>query len=128
MPHIVYGYVSLEDDDEAEVERLHDELTAHAEAEGMALAEIFVDRNTPPARVVRAGLTVLLDAILRQQDCGVLVASPDQLSTLPAVRRAIEVEIEGLGAELLYLSASSLSEADAPPRPGLTGLATPRPR
>ncbi|MCK9928241.1 recombinase family protein [Frankia sp. Mgl5] len=117
MPQTVYGYVSLEDDDEVEVERLHDALTAHAKAAGLPLAEIFVDRNTPPARIVRAGLTVLLDAILRREDCGVLVASPDQLSALPAVRRAIEVEIEGLGGSLLYLSADSEPGSVQPSQP-----------
>ncbi|WP_261575740.1 hypothetical protein [Frankia gtarii] len=87
----------------------------------MTLAEIFVDRNTPPARVVRAGLTVLLDAILRREDCGVLVASPDQLSTLPAVRRAIEVEIQGLGGSLLYLSADSEPGPVRPHQPPAAG-------
>ncbi len=104
MSQTVYGYIRLEDDDdEAEIERLHDQLTAYAETNDLALAEVFVDRNTPAARIVRAGLTVLLDAILHREDCAVLIASPDHLSSVPAVRQAIEVEIENLGAHLLYL-------------------------
>jgi hypothetical protein len=94
----VYGYISSGHADEAEIDRLHDQLTAHAESEGLALAEIFVDRGIRPGRTVRPGLTVLLEADMRSEASGVLVANLDHLSPLPAVRRAIEVEIEVLGA------------------------------
>jgi hypothetical protein len=101
MPRTVYGYISSEHADEAEIDRLHDQLTQHASAEGLTLAEIFVDRSMPPGRIIRPGLTVLLDAVIRSEAAGVLVANLDHLSSLPAVRRAIEVQIEILGAELL---------------------------
>ncbi|ABD12249.1 hypothetical protein CcI156_05800 [Frankia sp. CcI156] len=100
----VYGYISSEHADEAEIDRLHDQLTAHAQAEGLALAEIFVDRSIPPGRIVRPGLTVLLEAVMRSEAAGVLVASLDHLSPLPAVRQAIEVEIEVLGARVLTVT------------------------
>lgn len=101
----VYGYISLEHADETQISRLHDQLTDHARAEGLALAEIFVDRCMPPGRIVRPGLTVLLDAIVRADGASVLVASLDHLSSLPAVRRAIEVQIEVLGAHVLTAAA-----------------------
>ncbi|WP_462186620.1 MULTISPECIES: recombinase family protein [unclassified Frankia] len=127
MPQTIYGYICIEHADEAEIDRLDDQLTAHARAEGLALAEIFVDRCMPPGRIVRPGLTVLLEAVKRSEVAGVLVVSLDHLSPLPAVRQAIEVEIEGLGGRVIYLSEPSAP--DAPPsRPGLTGLTTPRPR
>jgi hypothetical protein len=71
------------------------------------LAEIFVDRCTPPGRIVRPGLTVLLEAVMRSEACGVLVVSLDHLSPMPAVRQAIEVEIEVLGARILTTTAPS---------------------
>ncbi len=110
----VYGYISSEHADEAEIDRLYDQLTAHAQAEGLALAlaEIFVDRSIPPGRIVRPGLTVLLEAVMRSEACGVLVANLDHLSPLPAVRQAIEVEIEVLGARVLTVSPATPS-----PRP-----------
>ena len=105
MPRTVYGYISTGHADEAEIERLHDQLTQHARAKGLTLAEIFVDRRMPPGRIIRPGLTVLLDAVIRSEAAGVLVADLDHLSSLPAVRRAIEVQIEILGAELLTTAA-----------------------
>jgi len=114
VAHTAYGYLALEDDDETEIERLHDLLTAHAAAEGLTLAEVIVDRNTSPGRIVRASLTVLLDAVLRAEGCRVLVPHPDALSPVPAVRRSITVEIEGLGATLSYLTDSL--PASRPPR------------
>ena len=33
-----------------------------------------------PTRIVRPGLTVLLNAVLRTESCGVLVVSPEYLS------------------------------------------------
>ncbi|EFC79669.1 hypothetical protein FrEUN1fDRAFT_7206 [Parafrankia sp. EUN1f] len=103
MPRTVYGYISLEGDDESAIERVHDLLTAHAQAEGLALKEIIVDRDTPPGRIIRAGLTVLLDTLLRTEGCGVLIAGPDQLSSIPAVRRTIQRQIENLGATVLVM-------------------------
>jgi hypothetical protein len=121
-PARVYGYISSEHADEAEIDRLHDQLTAHAQAEGLALAEIFVDRCMPPGRIVRPGLTVLLEAVMRAEAAGVLVISADHLSPLPAVRRAIEVEIEVLGARVLTTTAPSTTSDTTPqaipsPRP-----------
>jgi len=51
----VYGYISLQHDDEDEVTALHDQLTAYAEAEGLALAEVYVDRNVMPGQIIRPG-------------------------------------------------------------------------
>lgn len=107
MPQTAYGYLSLEDDDETEVERLHNLVTAFARAEGMAISEIYVDRNMPSGRIVRPALTVLLDAVLRVEHSLVLVPTPDHLSNLPPIRRAIEVEIEGLGARVVTITSGT---------------------
>lgn len=103
MQPTVYGYLSLDHDDEAEVTALHERLTAHARAEGLALAEVYVDRNIAPGRIVRPGLTVLLDAVMRTEGCAVLVVSPQHLSPMEPVRRAIEVEIQLLGASVILV-------------------------
>jgi hypothetical protein len=102
----VYGYISVEHTDEVVIDRLHDQLTDHAHTEGMSLAEIFVDRCMPPGRLARPGLNVLLDTVMRSGG-DVLVIDIDHLSSLPAVRRAIEVEIEFLGARLHTVTARS---------------------
>ncbi|CUU60613.1 hypothetical protein Ga0074812_14330 [Parafrankia irregularis] len=117
MPQTFYGYISLESDDETEIERLHDLLTAHAQAEGLTLSEILVDRNTPPGRIIRAGLTVILDALLRTEGCGVLIAGPHQFSSIPAVRRTIQREIESLGATVLVIPGTQTTQRFPLPNP-----------
>ncbi|MBL7499782.1 recombinase family protein [Frankia sp. CNm7] len=113
---VVYGYISLEHADEAEIDRLHDQLARHARAEGLALAEVFVDRCVPPGRIVRPGLTVLLETVRRSEASGVLVMDVDHLSPLPAVRRAIEVEVETLGAQVFTATAPPAGHSQADPR------------
>lgn len=107
MPTTVYGYIRLEGDDEAEVDRLHDQLTAHATAEGWHLADVFVDRTMPSARIVRPGLTRLLEAVRATDDCAVLVADYSQFSTLPAARRAIEEELTKADCLVVSIAASA---------------------
>ncbi|WP_322750891.1 MULTISPECIES: recombinase family protein [unclassified Frankia] len=97
-----------------DLNRLHAQLTDHARTEGMSLAEVFVDRCVPPGRLVRPGLNVLLDTVLRTGG-DVLVLDADHLSSLPAVRRAIEVEIEVLGARLHTVTAPGTDQRHAKP-------------
>ncbi|KJE21186.1 hypothetical protein FF36_04526 [Frankia torreyi] len=111
----VYGYIGVDHTDEAVIDRLHDQLADHAREEGMNLAEVFVDRCVPPGRLVRPGLSVLLDTVLRARG-DVLVIDVDHLSSLPAVRRAIEVEIEVLGARLHTVTAPRADQHQVTPQ------------
>jgi hypothetical protein len=97
----VYGYIAFDHDDETEVERLYDQLTAHATAEGLELVEVYVERNVPPDLIVRPALTVLLEAVVRVEGCGVLVPTPAHISPVASVREAIETEIELLGGRIM---------------------------
>jgi len=106
MPGTVYGYIRLEDEDEAEVDRLHDLLSAHAAAGGQALADVFVDRSMPPGQLIRPGLTLLLDAVRGADAATVIVPDLDHLSSLLAARRAIEAEISEAGARLIATAAA----------------------
>jgi len=108
----VYGYISLQHDDEDEITALHDQLTAYAKDEGLALAEIYVDRNVMPGQIIRPGLTVLLDAVVRTDGCGVLTPTANHLSSSQAVRRAIEMEIEILGGRLTVVESGSRTAHD----------------
>jgi hypothetical protein len=81
----------------------------------MSLAEVFVDRCVPPGRLVRPGLSVLLDTVLRAGG-DVLVIDIDHLSSLPPVRRAIEVEIEVLGARLHTVTAPRADQHQVNPQ------------
>ncbi|ABD10277.1 hypothetical protein CcI156_12590 [Frankia sp. CcI156] len=106
MSATVFGYIRLEDDDEAEEDRFHDLLVAHAVAEGLKLADVYVDRHMPPARIMRPGLTELLARLQRPPGSGVLVVTAEHLSTSPQVRKAIEVEIGNAGGAVLVVEAS----------------------
>jgi hypothetical protein len=71
----VYGYISVQHEDEGEITELHNQLTMYAEAEGVALAGVYVDRNITPGRGVRPGLTALLDTVQRRSyRCGEVCA------------------------------------------------------
>ncbi|WP_045877682.1 recombinase family protein [Pseudofrankia sp. DC12] len=115
MPTTVYGYIRREDDNEAEVDRLHDQLTAHAATAGWHLAEVFVDRCMPPARIVRPGLALLVDTIRAAEDCAVLVVDDSHFSTLLPVRRAIEEEIAGTGCPVLAVAAPDSNTSPVAP-------------
>lgn len=101
MSTTVYGYIRLEDDDRDDENRLHDQLTAHAAAEGLALADVFVDRHMPPGRIVRPGLTELLARLRRTEGPAVLVTDLDHLSPSAPIRQAIESEISNAGGRVL---------------------------
>ncbi len=115
MSATVFGYIRLEDDDEAEEDRLHDLLVAHAVAEGMALADVYVDRHMPPARIMRPGLTELLARLQRTEGSGVLVATADHLSTSLPVREAIGVEIGNAGGRVLVVDTSDARSTGSRP-------------
>ncbi|WP_206442875.1 hypothetical protein [Candidatus Protofrankia californiensis] len=119
---VCYGYLSLDHDDEDEISRLHDLLSAYAHTGGLTLAETYVDRNTLPVRIIRLGLTALLDAVSRGGGCTVLIPTPAHLSPVPAVRAAITAELDTLGAWTIILRAG-----EHPASPALVGR-LPRPR
>ncbi|ORT46781.1 hypothetical protein KBI5_23310 [Frankia sp. KB5] len=103
----------MQHDDEAEISRLHDAITVRAEAEGLALAEIYVDRNMPPGRLIRPGLTVLLERLRQHEGSWLVVPTLDHLSSWPVVRRAIEMEVQLLSARVLALKGNGIRAAPA---------------
>ncbi|CAI7977268.1 conserved hypothetical protein [Frankia sp. Hr75.2] len=103
---VAYGYICLQHDDEDEITELHDQVTAFAEAEGLALQEIYVDRNVRPGQTVRPGLTVVLDAVVRSEaGCVVVVPTGAHLSPEERVRGAMEVEIGMLGGRIVVVDS-----------------------
>ncbi|WP_239310690.1 MULTISPECIES: recombinase family protein [unclassified Frankia] len=105
MPTTVYGYIRMEGDDGSEEDHLHGLLSAHAAAESMTMADVFVDRSRSPTRIVRPGLTELLAQLRRTEGRAVLVADLDHLSTSTPVRHTIEVEISNAGSCVLVVGA-----------------------
>lgn len=104
---VAYGYICLQHDDEDVITELHELVTAFAEAEGLALQEIYVDRNVRPGQTVRPGLTVVLDAVARcEAGCVVVVPTMAHLSPDERVRGAMEVEIGMLGGRVSESRAS----------------------
>jgi hypothetical protein len=107
----VYGYIALDHDDETEIERLFDQLTDHATAEGLELVEVYVERNTQPDLIIRPALSVLLAAVVRSAGCGVLVPTPAHISPIDSVRKAIETEVELSGGTMMMLAGRDHSES-----------------
>ncbi|SNQ46599.1 putative Histidine kinase-like ATPase domain-containing protein [Frankia canadensis] len=97
MTRSAFGYIRRDDANDEEINRVHDVLTGHARREGLALVEVYVDRNTPSDQLVRAGFSVLLEELRRYDAAIVLVAGAEHLSTSPPMRRALEGEIVDCG-------------------------------
>ncbi len=114
MHATVFGYIRLEDGDGAEEDRFHDLLVAHAVAEGLALADVYVDRHMPAARIMRPGLTELLAQLQRADGRAVLVADLDHLSTSQPVRQAIEMEISKACGRVLAVEAVDVGSVSSP--------------
>jgi len=93
-----FGYICVQHENEDEITALHDQVANYTSANHLNLVEVYVDRNVWPGQVIRPGLTVLLDAVVRSEGCVVVVPSAAHLSPEGAIRRAVEVEIQMLGA------------------------------
>jgi hypothetical protein len=105
---LAFGYLRLHVTDPPEVtDRLITALHAHADREGLALADIYLDLFDPPTdHPDRSGFCTLMDALRRHDTCTVLIPTPEHLSRQPdsyAARRTI-IEAEA-GARLLVISA-----------------------
>jgi len=114
-----FGYIRRDDADDEEINRVHDVLTGHSRHEGLALVEVYVDRNIPSDQLVRAGFSVLLEELRRYDGAIVLVAGAEHLSTSPPIRRALEGEIVDRGGAVQIAALPPPSRTPppfAPPR------------
>lgn len=107
---VVIGYLRVWAADPPEVtSRLTTEMHVYAEAEGLALADVFTDLFDPqPGVSDRAAFCALMDALRRKQYFGVVIPAPLHLSRHPAsytARRTI-IETEA-GARLLTIGNRS---------------------
>jgi hypothetical protein len=121
---LVFGYLRLHATDPPEVtDRLITVMHAHADREGLALADIYLDLFDPPTgHSDRSGFCTLMDALRRHDACAVLVPTPAHLSRHPdsyAARRTI-IEAEA-GARLLVVSTQPVTGPPAVRRPRRPG-------
>jgi hypothetical protein len=106
---LVYGYIRLATTDAPDrCACLTRELASYAEREGMALAEVFTDRDTGSSTEAgRAGFVVMVQALRRPGVYGVLVPSLRHFSRFPGVHKAMCALIEvQTGARVLPIDAS----------------------
>jgi DNA invertase Pin-like site-specific DNA recombinase len=109
---LAFGYLRLSATDSPDVtDRLITALHAHAEREGLALADIYIDLLDPPVdHPDRSGFCTLMDALRRHDTCTVLIPTPEHLSRRPdsyTARRTI-IEAEA-GARLLVIHPAAMS-------------------
>jgi DNA invertase Pin-like site-specific DNA recombinase len=98
---VAYGYISVEGDDEAEIEKYHEAVVLHSLAEDLGLEEIYVDRNIPAAQVSgRPALSTVLALVNEGEGVYVIVPSLDAMSKASGVRRAMALEIAQAGGHL----------------------------
>lgn len=120
MQPLVYGYIRLGPaDDPAAGECLAHELAAHAEREGLTLADIFVDHCETGAaeRLGRSAFMAMVQSLRRPGVYGVLVPSLSHFSRFPGVHEAMRTLIElETGARVLVLNHPPEDAHDTPGR------------
>ena len=102
-----FGYIRVEDDDEALVESFHDQITKKASVEGYSIEEIFVDRRVAPQDLVRPAFQALTDKLAGEHVAHVLVPDLDHLSPLPTTRTALESKLGSIGSTVVHCGESS---------------------
>lgn len=102
MTHpVVYGYMRIEGSaPEGEVGRLRRDMEEYAQSEGLALAEVFVDRSNEEDGG-SAAFAGLMRALAATEAQAVLVPTPRHLARLPLVRVAMRAALEGVGVGLV---------------------------
>jgi len=103
---IAFGYIRLDDADEATAEALHDLVTASGAAGGYDVKEIYLDCRTPPGDIVRPGFQALVEGLAREDVAYVLVPDLDHLSPLPTIRTALEAKLSSLGSTVVQCCES----------------------
>ena len=98
---IAFGYIRLEDADEATIEALHDLITVSGTNAGYIVEEIYIDSRTPPSSIVRPGFQALVDGLAREEVTHVLVPDLDHLSPIPTIRMALEAKLGSLGSTIV---------------------------
>lgn len=106
-PHLVFGYLRVEEPDETEIAKLRDELASFCLGQGLRLGGVFCDRGIPGDVVARVGFAGALDA-LRVPDCfALLVPSREHLSAVELVEQTLVRMVNRAGCRVLSLPATT---------------------
>ncbi|MBL7508398.1 recombinase family protein [Frankia nepalensis] len=103
-PRTAYGYLAVPDTDEDQINGLHSRLAAHAAHAGLALLEVYADRNTIPAMPDRPSLDRLLTELADHPGAVLLVPGPTHLPAAPTAHRALMHRLAQTGATLRTLT------------------------
>jgi hypothetical protein len=106
-PRLVFGYVRMEEPDEAEIARLRDELGRFCLGQGFHLGGVFCDRGVAEDAIARVGFAGALDALRVPESYALLVPSREHLSTVELVERALVRMVNRTGCRVLALPSST---------------------
>lgn len=106
-PRLVFGYIRMEEPDEARIAKLREELTVFCLGQGLHLGGVFCDRGVPEDVVTRVGFTGALDALSVPECFALLVPSRAHLSTVELVEQRLVRMVNRLGCRVLSLPTST---------------------
>jgi hypothetical protein len=100
---VAYGYLCVEDADEAEVASLRKEIGACCVREGLRLVTVFCDRGVNPATMARGGFTGLLDVLALPDSTTLVVPDLNYVSPQAAVREGLLRQVKRTGCSVLVI-------------------------
>lgn len=100
---LVYGYLCVEEPDEAQIAAWSRDIAAFCTASGFRLGSIFIDRGISVGSFARGGFVELLAALRLPDAFGVVVPSLTQLSPETLIQDAL-VQMVRLTNSQLFVS------------------------
>jgi hypothetical protein len=94
------GYITVLDDDEAEISRLHDEVAEAAKELGLDLDEVLVERNAGPVLAERPGFERLIN-MLCMEEMDVVIIDWENVSSDPRVREAVRLALDDVATDVV---------------------------
>jgi hypothetical protein len=111
-PRLVFGYLRLEEPDEAEIAQLRAELASFCLGQGFHLGGVFCDRGVRADVTSRVGFAGALEALQMPESFALLVPSREHLSTVELVEQALVRKVNRTGCRVLALPATSGSPVE----------------
>jgi hypothetical protein len=109
---LVYGYLCVEESEEAQVAAWAREIAAFATKSGYRLGSIFIDRGVSTGSFVRSGFIELLATLRLPEAYAAVVPSLAHLSTEAFVQQALVHMVQLTDSQLLVSSVTNGSDPE----------------
>jgi hypothetical protein len=107
----VAGYLLADGPDEATITLLRKQIAAYCDANGLRLVTVFCDRGVGDDTTARARFFELTRMLADKPMYGVVIPTPDHLSSFSLVRSVLMRMIDAAGCRLLVIDGVAASGA-----------------